>query len=119
MRQMQFRDFIFPHNPASIVVERLGRQAAFFCPGQGEVVQTLSDGRRQVRCSGDFVCASVAEAAALMASFEEKAADGRAGVLVLPGHPPMIAALAEHTFESRGDGRVAPYTMRFIQAGGW
>ena len=119
MQTMQFRDFLFPHNPAAITVERLGRQAAFFCPGHGEVVQTLSEGRRQVRCQGDFVCSSAGETAALIASFEQKAADGKPGVLVLPGMAPMIAVLAEHSFQARGDGRAAPYTMRFVQAGGW
>jgi len=118
MNNMQFRDFIFPHNPAVIAVEKLGRHATFFCPGHGEVVQTLSGGRRQVRCTGDFVCASAGESAALIASFEEKAANGQRGVLVLPGIPPMMAALSEHTFHARGDGRVTPYVMRFMEAGG-
>jgi len=118
MESMQFRSFIFPHNPAAIAVERLGRHATFFCPGHGEVVQTLSEGRRQVRCSGDFVCASARESAALIADFEQRAADGQPGILIMPGMGSMIAVLAEHAFHARGDGRVTPYTMRFIEAGG-
>ena len=118
MQKMQFRDFIFPHNPATILVERLGRHASFFCPGHGEIVQTLGAGRRQVRCTGDFVCASAGESVALTASFEEQCADGKPGVLLLPGRAPMIAVLAEHSFQARGDGRVTPYFMRFLEAGG-
>ena len=119
MQRMQFRDFIFEHNPGVILLERQGRQAVFFCPGHGEVVQTLSQGRRQVRCTGDFVCPSASEAAALMAQFEQKCADGQPGILSLPGMDNMLAVLAEHSFTARGDGRTVPYTMRFIEAGGW
>ena len=117
MSRMQFRDFIFPHNPARILLEKAGHHAVFFCPGQGEVVQHMGPGRRQVRCVGDFVCPTPAESAALIADFEAKAADGRPGVLALPGMAPILAVLAEHTFQARGDGRVTPYTMRFLEAG--
>ena len=117
MQRMQFGDFFFPHNPASIVVERAGRQAVFFCPGHGEVVQPLYGGRRQVRCTGDFVCASAAASAALIAEFERKVAGHTPRVLVLPGMEPMLCLLAEHSFQARGDGRAVPYTMRFVEAG--
>ena len=117
MAGMQFRDFFFPHNPAVITLETVGRQATFFCPGHGEVVQHMGAGRRQVRCTGDFVCPTPQESAALIADFAAKAADGRPGVLTLPGMAPIIAVLAEHTFQARGDGRVTPYTMRFLEAG--
>jgi len=112
---MQFKDFFFPHNPASIVVERRGRHAVFFCPGFGEVVQPLCGGNRQVRCIGDFVCASAEHTAALIAEFESKVAGHTPGVLVLPGMEPMVCLLAEHNFHARGDGRVRPYTMRFVE----
>ena len=118
MFNMQFREFIFPFNPASITVERLGRHAVFFCPGYGQIVQSLGDGKRQVLCAGDFVCATPSQSVTLIASFEEKCADGKPGVLILPGMSPMIAVLAQHSFQSRGDGRVTPYTMRFLEAGG-
>jgi len=118
MDSMQFRDFIFPHNPASITVENLGRHATFFCPGHGEVVQTLSSGRIRVRCTGDFICTDAGESAALIASFVEKCADGKSGFLAVPGYPPFLAVLAEHSFGARGDGRVTSYAMQFIQAGG-
>ena len=117
MEKMQFKDFFFPFNPASIVVERAGRQAVFFCPGFGEVVQPLYGGRRQVRCAGDFICASAAHTAALIAEFERKVAGHTPGVLVLPGMEPMVCLLAEYNFAARGDGRARPYTMRFIEVG--
>ena len=117
MDKMQFKEFFFPHNPASIVIERVGRRAVFLCPGHGEVVQPLYGGRRQIRCTGDFVCASAAESAALIAEFESKAVQVTPGVLVLPGMEPMTCLLAEHSFQARGDGRVIPYTMRFVEAG--
>ena len=117
MDKVQFKDFFFPHNPASIVVERAGRQAVFFCPGYGEVVQPLYSGRRQIRCTGDFVCASAAESAALIAEFERRAVGTTPGVLLLPGMEPMLCLLAQHSFAARGDGRVTPYSIRFIEAG--
>ena len=117
MQKMQFKDFFFPHNPASITIERLGRQAVFLCPGYGEIVQPLFEGRRQVRCAGDFVCVSAAESAALIAEFEAKVAEHTPGVLVLPGMEPLVCLLAEYAFQARGDGRVTPYTMRFVEAG--
>ena len=117
MDRVQFGEFVFPHNPASIVVERVGRRAVFFCPGHGEVVQPLHEGSRQVRLGGDFVCATAAGSAALIAEFERRAVGTTPGVLLLPGMEPIICLLAEHTFQARGDGRVIPYTMRFIEAG--
>ena len=112
---MQFKDFFFAHNPASIVVERQGRRAVFFCPGFGEVVQPLCNGNRQVRCTGDFVCASAGHTSALITEFESKVAGKTPGVLVLPGMEPMTCLLAEYSFGARGDGRARPYVMRFIE----
>ena len=118
MDRVRFGEFVFPHNPASMVVERAGRQAVFFCPGHGEVVQPLCRGSRQVRLVGDFVCASAVESAALIADFERSVAGHTPQVLLLPGVEPIICLLAEHSFQARGDGRVSPYTMRFIEVGG-
>ena len=117
MDRVQFGEFVFPHNPASMVVERLGRQAIFFCPGHGEVVQPMHRGRRQIRLAGDFVCASATGSAALIAKFEAAVAGHTPQVLLLPGIEPMVCLLVEHVFQARGDGRVTPYTMRFIEAG--
>jgi hypothetical protein len=116
MEKMQFKSFIFPHNPASIVVERPGRHAVFFRPGHGEVVQALGPGVKQVRCSGSFLAPTPPQAAALVAEFEEKSADSTPGILVLPGLGSMEAVLTELRWEAVGEGREVPYTMTFLQA---
>jgi len=113
---MQYKDFIFPHNPAVITLRSDGRHAAFFCPGYGDIVQPLGDGARQVICAGSFVCASALQAQELLARFKEKTSGVSPGALILPGFEPMLAVLAESSFEARGEGRVLPYTMRFVES---
>ncbi|MCL2580497.1 MAG: hypothetical protein FWE32_10800 [Oscillospiraceae bacterium] len=102
MERMQFGAFVFPHNPAGISCENQGRHATFFCPGHGEVVQRMGGRRRQIRCDGDFVASTPAETATLVADFEDRVADGRPGMLAIPGLTPMVAVLAEHSFTARG-----------------
>lgn len=116
METMQFKNFIFPHNPASITVERPGRHAVFFRPGHGEVVQALGPGVKQVRCTGSFLTPTPAQTAALVAEFEEKTADSTPGILLLPGLGGMEAVLTKLRWEAVGEGREVPYTMRFLQA---
>lgn len=113
---MQFKSFLFPHNPAEIVVEQPGRYAVFLLPDHGELVQSLGKGVKRVRCTGSFLAHSAREAAAIAAEFEAKTADPSPGILLLPGLGSMEAVLAELRWEAQGDGRELPYVMSFVQA---
>jgi len=115
MQIAQFKGFLFPHNPSAIRLTKPSRHGVFFCPGHGEVVQSLGGGAAEITCEGSFVCASADDAAALVADFEEKTSGG-AGILILPGREPLFAVLTSHSFEQTGDGRAIPYTMRFLEA---
>lgn len=117
MNNMQYKDFIFPHNPAAITLEEPGRHAVHFCPGQGEVVQFLGGGKRSIRCEGSFACATPEEAAALMEGFRARAADPQPGVLFLPGLPPVVAVVTSCVFQAVGTGATLPYAIRFLETG--
>ena len=114
---MQFRDFIFPHNPRSITVSQGEELAAHFCPGRGDVVQYLGPRARTVRCQGSFFGDSFTQAAAQLRAFRRKAGDGERGMLLVPGMAPFLAHLKELAFDATGDGKIIPYTMVFVEAG--
>jgi hypothetical protein len=113
---VQFRDFFFPHNPATITVSREGNHIAHFCPGHGEVLQRIGGGGRTVTLKGCFFGASYEQANAQL--HELIAAANGPGTLFLPGCEPFLAELKELTTESAGDGRVIPYVIIFREAGG-
>lgn len=113
---MQFRDYIFPHNPQSITVTRAAETAVHFCPGKGEVAQRLGASVRAVRCNGSFFGDSFEQAAAQLREFRSKAEREEPGTLFLPGSEPFAAHLRELTYEATGDGRIIPYSMLFVEA---
>lgn len=113
---MQFRDYIFRHNPASITVSGDSAAAVHFCPGRGEVVQHMGRRCRRVTCRGVFLGTSFEDAMAQLRQFRQTAAGGGAGTLFIPGVEPFPAHLKEFVFEAEGDGRILPYTMVFLEA---
>ena len=115
MATMQFRDFTFPHNPQSITIRAGNRVVAHLCPGSREITQNLGQESRIVTCRGAFFAASYAQAASQLEHFRASAAAGQAGLLFIPGLPPMFAHLREFIVEASGDGRILPYTMIFAE----
>lgn len=115
---MQFRDFIFRHNPERITVYQPSEIAAHFCPGWGEVTQRLGGKARTVRCQGSFFGVTFQEAMSQLQAFRAATADGKRGMLLVPGLAPFMAFLRELTFDAQGDGRIIPFTMVFVEAGG-
>lgn len=113
---MQYRDFIFRHNPQTITVTRRDGAVIHFCPGRGEVVQQLGGRCRTVKCQGSFFGDSFGEAVGQLEQFRQKADRAEAGTLFLPGIAPFPAYLQELCYEASGDGKIIPYTMTFIEA---
>ena len=113
---MQFRDFIFRHNPQTITVTQAAGTASHFCPGRGELIQNLGGRARTVRCQGSFWGNTFGEAVAQLEEFRRKAEREPAGALFIPGVAPFQAHLRELVFEAAGDGRIIPYTMVFVEA---
>ncbi len=115
MERMQFKSFVFPHNPASVSVEAPGRYAVLLCPGQGERTQELGRGLRRVTCSGALLAGTPGEAAALLADFAARALTPGPGLLVLPGLGSLTALLAGFTYRAEGTGAHIPYELRFVE----
>lgn len=113
---MQFRDFIFRHNPQTIAVSCAANVVPHFCPGKGDVVQNLGRRGRIVRCSGSFFGTSFREAMAQLTEFRQKTNETTGGMLFIPGVEPFMAQLREFAFDAQGDGRIIGYTMVFVEA---
>lgn len=114
MDTMQFRDFIFKNNPQKISVSDSSNLVSHFCPGKAEITQDLGKKARVVTCSGSFWGDSFSEAVNQLLDFRQRS--GGVGMLFLPGIPPFPARLSELSFDAQGDGRIIPYTMRFLEA---
>lgn len=84
-----------------------------FCPGKAEISQDLGKNARAVTCSGSFWGYSFSEAMNQLLEFRKRS-DG-VGMLYLPGVAPFPARLCELAFDAQGDGRIIPYTMRFLE----
>jgi hypothetical protein len=110
---MQFRDYIFRHNPAKITVSSPKAVVTHLCPGGAEIAQELGERARVVTCSGSFFGASMGEAMGQLLEFRQRSAGE--GMLYLPGLPPFPARLLELVFDAEGDGRIILYTMKFIE----
>ena len=117
MQTMQFRDYIFKHNPAKIRITNQNHITEDFCPGKGSVTQNLGPKPRKVVCSGSFAGLTPREALEQAAEFRRKTADEQSGILFLPGMEPFPAQLREFILEAEGDGRVLPYTLTFVEQG--
>ncbi|MCL2056717.1 MAG: hypothetical protein FWH02_05815 [Oscillospiraceae bacterium] len=117
MQNMQFRDYVFRHNPAKIRVSSRNLIAEDFLPGKGGVTRGLGKVPRQVVCSGSFSGANAADALEQAAGFRRSTAHEQSGVLFLPGMEPFTAQLREFVMEAEGDGRVIPYTITFVETG--
>lgn len=122
MEKMQFRGFLFPHNPASISLERDEKVARYFCPGKGEFSRNLGRLLRVVRCEGCFYGRTPEEAAGQMERFLEAAGETegekQSGALFLPGMRPFQAHLREFSVTAKEDGCILPYHMVFVEGGG-
>jgi hypothetical protein len=115
MDTVQFRDFIFRHNPHNIQMSAPQATASHFCHGVGEIVQGMGEKARIVKCSGSFFGDTYTQAMAQLLEFRAKTAKGEAGMLFLPGIPPFMARLREFVFDAVGDGRIIAYTMEFVE----
>lgn len=116
MDVLQYRDFVFPHNPASIKVTGTDQVATHFRPGQGDAVQRLGRRARRVTCSGSFFSATFRQTLAQLESLRQKAAGDQPGLLFLPGMEPFPAYLEQFVFDAKGDGKVISYTIVFVEA---
>jgi hypothetical protein len=110
---MQFRDYIFRHNPAKITVSDSRAVVTHLCPGGAEIAQELGERARVVTCSGSFFGASMGEAMGQLLEFRKRSAGE--GMLYLPGLAPFPARLLELVTDAEGDGRIILYTMKFIE----
>lgn len=119
---MQFRGFVFSTNPEKISVNEEWNVVRHFCPGKAEISQDLGKKARVVTCSGSFWGASFSETMRELSRFREESggslSGGNVGMLYIPGMPPFTARLTELAFDAQGDGRIIPYTMKFIEATG-
>lgn len=113
---MQFGDYIFQYNPQHISVSSAEHVVTHFCPGKTEVSQNLGQKARIAECSGSFFGETFADAMRELTRFRQKTADGKTAMLFLPGTEPFLARLTDFTFNAQGDGRVIPYTARFLEA---
>ncbi len=114
MSSLQFRDFVFRHNPEKISVSDSKNIVSHFCPGKAEIMQDMGKKARVVVCSGSFFGDNFSAAMSQLLDFREKSGD--VGMLYVPGVAPFAARLVELAFDARGDGRIIPYTMRFLEA---
>lgn len=125
---MQFRGYVFPTNPEKISVGETRNIVRHFCSGNTEISQDLGKKARIVTCSGSFWGDSFSDAMRELLRFREQSEGnpcggsnpsvGGVGMLYIPGMPPFPARLAELAFDAQGDGRIIPYTMKFIEAAG-
>ncbi|MCL2068340.1 MAG: hypothetical protein FWH00_00415 [Oscillospiraceae bacterium] len=118
MNTMQFRDFIFPHNPQSITIRSGNRVVSHLCPGHAESTQNLGGENRVVTCKGAFFGRSYTEAVSQLERFRAASANERPGLLFIPGLPPIHAHLKELAVEASGNGEILPYTMVFVEGNG-
>ena len=51
---MQFKDFVFPHEPAKLEVGAVNRLGVGHCPGYGPVIQELGVQQRVITGEGAF-----------------------------------------------------------------
>lgn len=114
MNTLQFRDFIFRYNPEKITVSDSVNVVSHFCPGKAEITQDMGKNARVVTLNGSFWGDSFSDAISQLLDFRAKS--GGIGMLFLPGVPPFPARLTELAFDAQGDGRIIPYTMRFLEA---
>lgn len=112
MDNVQFRDYIFEHNPAVITVEEGAQAVSHPRPEAGDYLQVQGPKGRTVTCKGAFLGGDCAEASAKLADFRAAAGE-QTGILFLPGREPFPAVLTHLASESSGDGRILPYTMVF------
>lgn len=113
---MQFRDYIFNHNPQRVTVSAADNVVTHLCPGGAEISQHLGARARVVTCTGSFFGDSFADAMRQLEQFQRKASGGGTGILFVPGIAPFFARLTDFTFNAEDDGRIIPYTMHFIEA---
>jgi hypothetical protein len=115
METVQFRDFVFRHNPQSITVSDGAKLAENLCPGQGVQVRSMGAMARTVTMKGCFLGSTIRDAMEQAAAFRRKTAAGEAGTLFLPGMEPFTAQLKEIALEAVGEGLILPYTMVFVE----
>ena len=115
MSTMQFRDYVFRHNPAIIRVEESPVLSEDYCPGLGLLVQNHGRGARVVTCSGSFWGATADDAFRQCESLRQAANKERTGLLCLPGVAPFYAHMRALTVDARGDGLLLPYTVVFVE----
>lgn len=111
---MQFRDYMFRHNPEKISVKTGAALAEHFCPGKGGVTQDMGQKPREIKCEGCFTGNDMSEALAEAYEFRRKCGE-KPGVLRIPGIEPMNARLREFALALSGDGRIIPYTLLFLE----
>ena len=113
MSPMQFRDYIFDHNPSSITLRERERTVTHIRPGTGNISQHLGTQGRRVTCKGAFFGASYSEASVSLQRFRAAACGGATGLLFLPGMEPFPGRLTDFAVEAQGDGCIISYTMVF------
>ena len=91
-QKMQFAEFIWPQNPASLSVSHARQMQAYAVPYGGELLQDM--GKRNIVITGEGVlkgCRAAAQFAELKALQDSAAVD----MLCISGLPPIMARLTE------------------------
>lgn len=110
---MRYKDYLFPHNPASIRISAQAALAMAQCPGHAPAVQHMGRGRRVITGSGSFFGEDALEQyRRLEAVFRQKSS----GLLQLPGLHSVMAYFARLECDAKGDGSVIEYSFEFWEA---
>ena len=112
---MQFKDFVFPHEPSKLEVGAVNRLGVGHCPGYGPVIQELGVQQRVITGEGAFFGP---EAGDQYRRLEELFFQQTPGRLVLPGHTAVTAHFSKLGWLGEGDGQVIRYSFEFLERPG-
>ncbi len=110
---MQYKDFIFPHNPRKIEVETGILTSSLLCPFAGTMVQRLGQSPRAVTGEGQFF--------GPRALYDYRRLEAllqlpEAGYLAIPGLPAMQAYFVRLALSCEGDGQMIHYRFGFLES---
>lgn len=111
---MSYRDYVWPHNPETIRVERAKSIRAYSVPNAGDVLQNLGNGGRVVTGGGAFTGETcMEEFARLSAAFSEEGG----GTLRVPGFKPFEAVFSSFSMKGAAQPDCVQYEFEFREDG--
>lgn len=112
MRTMQYKEFLWPHNPAQIEVNAVRDIKQIPLPYWGNALQDFGGKPRVITGQGEcFGEGYLRQYEALRALFEA----GGAGVLLIPGMAPLYALFARLTVREAAEPEVLRYSFEFVE----